>query len=84
MTLFGELFHYRQKDPNAILAVRDCYEPHHAIIFYEKKQPIAFYEICFECGNRRVSEYMGDWCKGKLGMLEEFFLKSGFKLGESS
>ncbi len=78
--LFEILFHYRQKDSNKFPAIRDCYEPRHAIIFYEEKQPIAFYEICFECENRRISEYMGDWCEGKLGMLEKFFQKSGFTI----
>jgi len=36
----------------------DCYNPHHAILLYQKGVPFAYYEICFDC--QRV-EYSPDF-----------------------
>ena len=35
--------------------VADCYNPHHAILFYKEGKVNAYYEFCLECGN--ASQY---------------------------
>lgn len=36
--------------------VADCYDPHHAILFYKNGKIIAYYEFCLECGKAKQSD----------------------------
>lgn len=72
-SLFNLLFGYASLDGDSLHVVRDCYSPHHAIIFHHQNTTIAFLEICFDCSNTRSSHYMGDFCEGKIRVLQDFF-----------
>jgi hypothetical protein len=61
----------------------DCYDPHHSIVFYQKGQAIAFYEICFSCGGTRQTKDVdfGLFCSEKLCFLQHFFKYCKVDLG---
>lgn len=82
-TLFDKLYNYRSyRDlKENILTTQwvSCYIPHHAIIFYNKKTPIAFIEICFKCSSYKIShdKMLFGYCDGKFEYFKELFAKNG-------
>lgn len=82
-TLFDKLYNrrsYRDLKENILTTEWiSCYMPHHAIIFYKKKKPIAFIEICFKCSSYKISHYnmlFGD-CTEKFDYFKTLFEKNG-------
>ena len=70
-----------------------CYNPRHAVLFYDDKnstKPYVYYEICFECQHFYVLENkermddkykLGDFCDEKYKLLETLFKNIGIKEG---
>lgn len=75
--LFSILFNYQTPDGNSVVA--DCYEPHHAILFYKAGKAIDFLELCFHCRNYRNSEKdsFNGFCLETYSRLERFFKSIG-------
>ncbi|HEV7231374.1 MAG TPA: hypothetical protein VGO45_08610 [Bacteroidia bacterium] len=72
-SLFSILYNYKPLDPGGNST--DCYEPRHAIVFYQNNRATAFIEICFEC-NRTIRTHgidFGLFCSDKYSMLRNFF-----------
>jgi hypothetical protein len=80
-SLFSLLFRHTSKEEYC--AVAACYEPRHAILFYEKGKALAFLEICFSCGRDRVDGKWesGNFCDGKFEKLRSYFKWVGIKKG---
>ncbi len=61
------------------------YKPKNAILFLDKNEKtFAFIELCFECGEYRVSDKkisMGELCTQKYELLKKFFKTSGVLYG---
>jgi hypothetical protein len=57
------------------------YNPHHAIVFFNKGKAIAYLEICFECGDYAHSRQVdfGEFCSEKYGQFECYFSWIGIK-----
>ena len=82
-TLFDKIYNYRSYSDikTNMLSVSNpsCYIPHHAIIFYKDKSPIAFIEICFKCSTYKMSdsvEWFGE-CTEKYEYFRALFKKYG-------
>jgi hypothetical protein len=62
-----------------------CYNPKNAILFCDKNNHLLEYiEICFHCSGYELSSEridLGDLCNEKWGMLRNFFLTAGIKIG---
>jgi hypothetical protein len=76
------LYNYNTIDGNSI--ANDCYDPHHAILFYKKDKAIAFLEVCFSCTNIRSSENVvfEGFCLEKYKKLKNFIDSVGIKYKE--
>jgi len=74
-SLFAIFFNHKKMIKNSDEVRADCYDPHHSILFYEKGQLIAFYQICFMCGGTKQTKGIdfGEFCNEKLCMLQKFF-----------
>lgn len=64
-----------------------CYDPRHAIIFFDSKdQPFGYIEICFACTNYETSENLElDFCYEKSEAIKSLFQSFGieyFPVGE--
>lgn len=74
---------YTSKKYGVIVTRMRCYDPHNAILFFNKKRKvIAFIEICFDCQGTRVSSkniHFGENCTEKFGKLKDFFTSNGIK-----
>lgn len=82
-SLADVLYNYNYSDSLTVkrLTVGACYEPRHAILFYNNTGKLfAYLELCFECRgndtNMRLQAF-GDFCEGKYELLENFFRQSG-------
>lgn len=82
-SLVDLLYNYNYSDSLTVkrVTVSACYEPRHAILFYNNDGKLfAYLEICFECteiaSNIRIDAF-GDFCEGKYELLENFFRQSG-------
>jgi len=82
-SLFSILFDYKTKREGSVVPDADCYNPRHSIIFYHRTKPIAFLEVCLECGGTRHSKdtNFGVFCDDKMCMLQKFFKSIGVKNG---
>lgn len=64
-----------------------CYKPRHAILFFKKKadvEPFAYFEVCLECQYAKTfpKQYeLGNFCRGKYGLLREYFRQTGITSG---
>jgi hypothetical protein len=74
-SLFSILYNYKRKVEENGQFGADCYDPHNSILFYEKGRVIAFYEICFFCGDTRQTKGVdfGQFCDEKNCILQSFF-----------
>jgi hypothetical protein len=74
-SLFSILYNFKPVPAGLDTLQADCYNPRHAIVFYDKKEAIAFFEICFECGGSKQSLGVdfGQFCPEKQCMLQKFF-----------
>lgn len=55
-----------------------CYEPRHAVLFYnEKKEIIAVHEICFECKKTIVGIYTSRYHESQTELFKHYFRKYG-------
>lgn len=64
-----------------------CYNPRHAILFYDSSdQPFSYVEICFECTNYRTyGNFALDFCYEKSQAIRSLFQSIGieyFEVGE--
>lgn len=63
-----------------------CYQPRNGILFInEDYQVFEWIEICFECGQEKVSSStikLGDGCPYRYFLLKDFFRKSGIEYVE--
>ena len=63
------------------IAQSNCFDPHHAIIFYHKSQ-LSYIDMCFHCWGLRTSEDL-DKLKGydmkKWEQMLTLFKQAGFK-----
>ncbi len=61
------------------------YKPKNAILFLDKNEQVfAFIELCFECGEYRMSDNrisIGELCSQKYLLLKMFFYKNGIRFG---
>lgn len=76
--LFSKLFIRETKD----CTVAACFDPRHAILFYnEKSEIIAYIEICFDCGYDRGSRGFkyNDICYEGMAALKPIFQEAGIK-----
>ncbi len=73
------LYNYNTIDGNSMAT--DCYDPHHAILFYKKNKAIAFLEVCFSCSYIRSSENVvfKGFCPEKYRRLKKFIDSLGVK-----
>jgi hypothetical protein len=78
--LFSILYNYNTKDSSSIAT--DCYDPHHAILFYKSDKAIDFLEVCFHCKNIRNSEKesFDGFCAKKYDKLGHFIKQLGFTM----
>lgn len=53
-----------------------CYQPRHAIIFYEGKKRTAYFEVCFHCHQFRNNTPF-NFCQTNIAIYREFFKKLG-------
>jgi hypothetical protein len=53
-----------------------CYQPRHAIIFYEGKKRTAYFEVCFHCHQFRNNTPF-NFCQTNISIYREFFKKTG-------
>ncbi len=85
-SLFSILFNYKIIRKGNTVSVSDCYSPQHSIIFYQKRQAVAFLEICFTCFQTRQTAGIdfGEFCDEKWCLLQKFFSlnKTGYGLDE--
>jgi hypothetical protein len=74
-SLFSILYNFKSVPVGLDTLQADCYNPRHAIVFYEGEAAIAFFEICFECGGTKQSKMVdfGQFCPEKQCMLQNFF-----------
>lgn len=80
-TLFS-IFHDYKAGNNSAIAVAACYEPHHAILFYNNNRLIEYLELCFACSRRYKIDSRSDFgpeCGEKWCYLSEYFKKCGIK-----
>lgn len=55
-----------------------CYNPHHAIVFYQNKIPIEFLEICIECQGYETNGHLYvDFCDEKWCDIFSYFKSIG-------
>ena len=76
--LFNSLF----LNENEECTVAACFDPRHAILFYnDKSEIIAHIVICFDCGNTTESEGLNcnRLCYEGLGSILKIFKKAGIK-----
>jgi hypothetical protein len=62
-----------------------CYEPAHAIVFFDiKDQPSGYIELCFSCTNYKTSgDFTLDFCHEKSEALKDLFQRFGIKYFET-
>ncbi len=80
--LFKILHLYQPTKSSCIVTNYACYEPHHLILFYQKKQIVAFIETCFVCYGNKTTENMFEnifMCQQKYIFLKDFFREIGIK-----
>jgi len=74
---------YITKKYGVIIDRMSCYDPHNAILFFNKKRKvIAYIEICFDCLGMQFSSKsikVGENCTEKFGILKNFFTSKGIK-----
>ncbi|MGB4928529.1 MAG: hypothetical protein WBP43_01050 [Chitinophagales bacterium] len=81
-SLTNILLNFNYPVTNTISVISEsCYDPRHAILFYNKHNDlIAYLELCFSCGDFE-SNFEADWleqfCSGKYDLLESFFVEAG-------
>jgi hypothetical protein len=80
------LYNYGFKAVSYIYIKNQCaYNPHNAILFVDKQDSVfAFIEICFQCGDYRVSNKkikLGDICTQKYDMIKYLFSRNGIISG---
>jgi hypothetical protein len=82
-SLFSILYNFRSVPSGADTLQADCYQPRHSIVFYEKKEAIAFFEVCFACGGSKQSLGVdfGQFCPEKQCMLQKFFKENKADFG---
>jgi hypothetical protein len=74
--LFNSLF--TDDDPECTVAM--CFDPRHAILFYNNKSEIiATMEICFECGGSRAAFKHNELCYEGLAPIGKIFEEAGIK-----
>jgi len=75
---------YTSKKYGVITTRMSCYDPHNAILFFNKERKvISFIEICFDCHRTRASSenvHFGENCTEKFDKLKDFFTSNGIKL----
>jgi hypothetical protein len=79
--LFKILHLYQIQQTKCTITNSNCYQPHHLILFYQKKKIVAFIEICFSCyGNiSKGISYSLFACAEKYDLLKNFFKEIGIK-----
>lgn len=83
-SLTNILLNYNYPVTNTVFVISEtCYDPRHAILFYnEKNDLIAYLELCFSCGdfdsNFEVF-WLTQFCRGKYELMESFFAEAGIK-----
>jgi hypothetical protein len=46
------------RKPPKVIALANCFDPHHAFIFYDaRRKPVAWVDVCFHCHNATVHPY---------------------------
>lgn len=74
--LFNSLFIRETKECEVAM----CFDPRHAILFYnEKLEIIANIEICFECGNSYSTFKHNELCYEGLAPISNIFKEAGIK-----
>lgn len=78
-SLFSILYNFTPRFiPEGPVPVPDCYNPHHAVVFYKNEKAFAFLEICFTCSQTRQTKGVdvGFFCLSKYCILERFFIEN--------
>lgn len=74
---------YTSKKYGVIESRMSCYDPHNAILFFNKDRKVkAYIEICFDCHRTRSSSeniHFGENCTEKFDKLKDFFTSMGVK-----
>ena len=80
----NSLLHLLQTNMCEIDGVAICYNPHHAILFYDSnRHAFSYIEICFECTNYQTyGDFALDFCYEKSQALEDLFQSLGIKYFE--
>ena len=64
---------------------RSCFNPHNALIFYDRKGEIFdYFEVCFECLQERSLSnnlLLSNYCNQKYDLLKDFFVGIDIKYG---
>lgn len=77
-----DLYKILYKKDNPECTVSTCYDPRHAILFYnDRSEIIAYIEICFDCGIDYASDGFdyNELCREGLSDVRKIFEKAGIK-----